>query len=276
MNLSTFIVSLFSVSIFASSVNLSQQNLKANKILKAIKPDRVTHFSILEGPTLGGNMLRSDELGNETTNGIFSWHQISLQYDINDRVTFIANPRFMIFHTNPNDNGETQNVRAEFDTPVFGFNFTYFTYKNLTFTGSINSGLFLRSDGATQDTLKYNPGGFQVLNLKVDNKNDVGAWIWGRYREYERPSGADRFPVFVAPYYSHVFSDSFSTTTFYQYNGNLTADNKAEVFTDDHLGQMFNFRVNKFLTVQPMVLLYRASDFNLSRGNINVWLSGVF
>ena len=46
------------------SANTSSTNLSQN-VLEKIKPDRISHFSIISGPSVDGNSERNDAQGNE-------------------------------------------------------------------------------------------------------------------------------------------------------------------------------------------------------------------
>lgn len=255
-----------------SSVNSLKYNKIVPKWQKLLLPDRLTHFTQYTGPSLSldGNPKKFD--GSENVGGQNSWHQVSLQYQINKETRFVFNPRFTLNY-GPLKQGENQ---GELVNPVFGINTTWYKNGNFTFSGGLNSVAYVFDADDREDGLVFNPGGFQSLNYKINNKVDVGSWLWARYRYFQNNPDRARLPMFVAPYASYAVNDKLGFTAFYQYNGTVDEIDTVTVDPDDTLNILTSISVAKNLTVQPIITLYRETDMELASGNLNVWISGRF
>jgi hypothetical protein len=273
-----------SSSIFAqTSTSLQNSNsietdLGASRILDIITPDRAGHFSIFNGPSLSRNGSRSyDFQGNQIDSDgapitLSSWHQVSFQWELGNNTQFIINPRFIIDYNNPDAN--QGRGAGSLDNPVFGINSVWYKNGNFTFAGSINTIFAAVTEDSQQDQLIANPGGFQAMNYKVNNSLVVGGWLWGRYNYALNADNSA--PVFIAPYLTYTFNDTVSVQPFYQYNGEVADAQRVDWDADDSFNLMVNFRINKYLTMMPIVTVFRETDFNVARGNLNMWVSGSF
>lgn len=261
----------------AETKNTLKYDSKTSKFIKAITPDKISHFSIYSGPSLTGDGNPNDSVGAENTRGQRSWHQVSLQYKINDRFKFVFNPRFtMEFGKNDPDR-----QRFGIDNPVFGLQGLWYKNGNFTFSGGVNTVAATLTESAREQQQYMNPGGFNAVNYKVNNKVDVGSWLWARHVRKFRANGVNGFsttdtPIFVAPYTSYTVNDKLSFTAYYQYNGSFTAVDTVQIDADDEFGFITAYTLNKYLTIQPIIQLFRASDFDVTSGNLNFWISGRF
>lgn len=253
-------------------VNTTKYDSKSSRFLKAITPDRVTHFSTYSGPSLNleGNPNNSD--GTEKTAGQSSWHQVSLGYQLTKSTRFVFNPRFTGSY-GPSEPGENRFKLAD---PVFGITTTWYKNGNFTFSGGLNTVAYVFTESNRERGLVANPGGFQSANYKLNNKWDVGVWIWGRYNVYTKPNDEDKLPYFVDPYVSYTANDKLSFTAFYDYSGSIDAIDEVSVSTSDSFNFLTAISVGKNLTIQPIITLFRATDMDIASGNLNFWISGRF
>jgi hypothetical protein len=255
------------------AVNALKYDKYVPKWQRLLLPDRVSHFSTFNGPSLNGNGNPNTFDGQEDSGGQSSWHQVSMQYEMDNGYRFVFNPRFVMEY-GPEQEGED---RYKLDNPVFGITGLWYKNGNFTFSGGLNTVAYVFDEGDREDGLLFNPGGFQSLNYKVNNQVDVGSWVWARFRYFQNNSERSRLPMFVAPYASYTVNDKLSFTGFYQYNGIISNDvERVEIDPDDTLNFLTSYTINKYITIQPIVTLYRETEMNIADGNLNVWISGRF
>lgn len=255
-----------------NAINTTKYESKTNRILEAITPDRVSHFSIVNGPGLNfdGNPNNFD--GTEDTGGQSSWHQVSLGYNLNDTTRFVFNPRFTGSY-GPSEPGEE---RYKLSDPVFGITTTWYKKGNFTFSGGLNTVAYVFTESNRERGLVANPGGFQSANFKLNNNWDAGLWIWARYNVYTKPNNKAKTPYFVDPYVSYTANDKLSFIAYYDYQGAIESFDEVSVDTNDSFNFLTAIKVAKNLTIQPIITLYRATDMDIASGNLNFWVSGRF
>ncbi len=259
--------------ISTDSPNNVFQNLSGERVLEAIKPDRISYFSIFAGPSLNGSGDPVDEFGEVEENSINTWNQVSFQYQVTETKRFVLNPRFILNHNDPE-------ARAfEVDDPVIGVAGRWFQFGKLSFGGGLNSIMpFARTPDTREDGLMFNPGGFNSLSYQATPKLSVGTWIWGRAFFYERSTEIrdERYAFFLSPQVNYDFSDNFGMSVFYQFDGEANNEYDIEMDTDQTLNLMTTITLNKYLTLQPMITLFQESSFQFESANFNMWLSGRF
>lgn len=268
------IASLFTIGAFAqSSSNTLETDLSTGRLLDKIKPDRVTHWSMVNGPALSGQAsgnFNSD--GTRDEGAISGWHQVSLQYQLNEKTRFVVNPRFTTNYNDPKQNGA--NPVANLTNPVLGIQTTWYQKGNFTFAGGLNTVFWTFEDDDQQEGLIANPGGFNSASFRINNALSVGSWIWGRYNY--RTNADNDAPIFLAPFVRYAPNDKFFIQPFYQWNGEVATSDTVTMDTDDNFNLLFSYTINDMLTLQPMITLFRDQDFNLTKGNLNMWVSGRF
>lgn len=257
-----------------SQSNISNINTQ-NNILKKIKPDHLNYFSIFSGPSLGGSGNPVNQEGQIQKGSITTWNQIGSSWNIrNSKLRIIANPRFAINH-----NSLASEKDFELLDPVFGIAGPWFQAGKLRFSGSINSILpALRTNDTKNGQLIFNPGGFNSISYTYSSKVTLGSWIWARFKFYEgdRPENQDILSYFLAPIITYSFNDKTSSSIFYQINGESLNGDKLSWFNDESLNLTTSFRISKYLTLEPMITMFRGTSFNLSKSNFNLWISGSF
>lgn len=252
-----------------------EKDITTFRFLDRIKPDRISHFNIFNGPALSGDTSDPfDAEGVRDEGGISGWHQISFQYQLTKKTRFVINPRF----TTTYNSREANNGRpaAEWANPVLGITSTWYQNGNFSFSGGLNTSFLNATESTQEDQLLINPGGFNAVNYQVNSRFNVGSWLWGRYQIYQNRDEYDALPIFVAPYVTYAFNDKFTVQPFWQYNGNIERSDKVNIDTDDHFNVLFSYRISKQINLQPIITVFRAQEFNLAKGNLNLWLSGAF
>jgi hypothetical protein len=269
------LITLFlSVTSFAqTSTNILETDISSPRFLERIKPDGVTHWSMVNGPGLSGRA--SDNFNSDGTKeegSISGWHQVSLQYQLNDKTRFVVNPRFTTNYNDPEQN--SARPVANLTNPVLGIVTTWYENGNFAFRGGVNTVFWTFEDEDQQEGLIANPGGFNSVSYRLNNSFTVGSWLWGRYNY--RTNADNDAPIFLAPFVRYSPNDNFFIQPFYQWNGEVSSVDTTTMDTDDNFNLLFSFRINNMLTLQPMITLFRDQDFNLAKGNINMWVSGRF
>ena len=267
-----FFASLSATLSFAAT-NRMQGNIGTG-FLDTITPDRVSHFSIFSGPAIDGDNNPRSFDGTLETSGISSWHQVSFGWDIAENTRFVINPRFVLEESSAS---EGQAV-ARLDNPVLGITKLWYKNGNFTFSGGLNTIFATVTDSSREAGLEWNPGGFQAANYEVNNRIDVGTWLWGRYRYFRKDAEKSRAPIFVSPYITYENNDYLKTQIFYQVNGRVENDT-IDTFVwdpDEHLNFSIIYQLSERFSVQPIITVFRETDFSLSKGNINMWISGRF
>lgn len=273
-----FLILLTMTATAFANINTTTTSNQSQSFLKKIAPTRIGYFSIFSGPSLGsGDRIKAD--GSVDEGSINTWNQVSFGWKINDKARFVINPRFEINHNSPS----ADKVSAL--DPVFGVALTYFKNDNLTIGGGLNTILpFARTESTEEKGRLFNPGGFQFLDYKLTSKVSVGTWLWARMYFYDGTVQRDddgnikgnRLAFFTAPLITYSFSDKFSATAYYQFDGEQSKSNPLAMKKEDHLGLITSFTVNKLLTLQPMLTFYASNGLDMAKANFNMWLSGRF
>ena len=236
-------------------------------------PDRVSYFAILSGPSTKGGS-RFDEFGESDPNSISTWAQISFQWQLDARTRFVVNPRFALDHDWTSPESES---KVEFDEPVFGITRRWFQGTRWSLSGGLNTIVpWLRRQDLRDDGLIFNPGGFQMLSYRATSKLSFGSQLWARAFFYDgsNESDADRGAIFFAPQVDYQFNDRFGLSFFYQVNGDVENNYALTIGQDETLNLSGTMNLLKGLALQPMISLYRNTDFSLDKANLNLWLSG--
>lgn len=272
------ILALISSQTFAqTSGSMLSTDLDTSRILERIKPDVVSHFSIITGPATtrdSNNQYNADgELGEGgQLNG---WHQISVQYQLTKKTRFVINPRFAIDYNKQETNNAQPAARGV--NPVMGITSTWYQNGNFSFSGGFNTIFANVERGTQEDGLIINPGGFETVDYKINNRLSVGSWLWGRYMVATNPDKDDeRFPFWAYPYIRYNVTDNFYIQPNFEYRGDIETIDTIDWQTDDRFNFQFSYTFNKYITVQPMVTVFRAQDYNLAKGNLNFWVFGSF
>ncbi len=263
---------LLNTAMAQQSATQSMTNLKKKNLLSKIKPTGMSYFSIVTGPSIGGSDPVSSS-GETNENSLATWNQVSLQWEINKRTNFVFNPRFSFRH-NTNEQDKFRSLDS-----VIGITRTWYKSENakLSFAGGINTIMpFARTQTTRKNGTTLNPGGFNSLSYKVNNTLTAGTWLWGRYFINDQSNKDDdtRAAFQIIPRVDLNFTDKFSSTVFYQYNGSTTVDNTTVIDQADSLNILLSYNVGKLLTLQPMITMFRDTNFNLAKSNLNIWLSG--
>lgn len=264
--------------IFLPQIALAQNSYyktTAERFADLVLPDRMTYFSVYSGPSFGGDGDPVNSSGEVQENSINTWNQVSFQWQATKKTRIVLNPRFLINH---NPDAETR--ETELVDPVVGFNTVWYKGEKLTFAGGINTILpFARTEGTEEDGVIFNPGGFNSLMYQATPRFSFGTWIWGRALFYDRPVGEldERYSFFFSPQVNYQFYDDFSATVFFQFDGDaVTTYRDIYLESDETLNFMTTITINQYLTLQPMITVFRETGFNPSQGNFNLWLSGRF
>ena len=267
------LLSVMSFSAFAqsTSINTSQKDLSTS-FLEKIKPDRISHFSIVFGPGLDGNGSPVDSNGTVQDDGISSWHQISFGYNITKKTRFVVNPRFLIEKSSVSDSTSV----GKLADPVIGITSTWYKNGNFTFSGGLNTILAAVSDSAIDRGTEWNPGGFQTINYDVNDKISIGSWLWGRYEYHRKDSTRRRAPMGISPYFTYSAADKLNLQAFYEVTGKVTNADTLSWSEGDNLNLSFSYKFNKTLSIKPIVTVFKNTDYDLAKGNLNFWISGSF
>lgn len=260
-----------------ANISTTTTGSKLSQLIEKLKPSRISHFSIINGPSLDGDSVPNNTDGSANKgDGINSWHQISLGYDLTEKTRFVFNPRFTITYNR--DAAGEKATEAAIDTFVTGITSTWYENGRFSFSGGLNTafGMFM-SDADVNRELILSPGGFQVLNFQHNAALSYGTWLWGRYRKYDNAPTRDKAPFSIQPYVSYQVNDKLGYTAFYTQNGAIENDVKGIRNDDDqNFNVMLSYSFSNGITVRPMVTVFKESDFKLSEGNLNVWVSGRF
>jgi hypothetical protein len=270
----TLFILLVSTSVLAqSNISVSTKDLSGSRLLERIKPDRVTHWSMVNGPGLSGRSSGQFEAdGTRDEGAISGWHQVSLQYQLTEKTRFVVNPRFTTNYNDPEQNSASP--VANLTNPVFGIQTTWYENGNFAFRGGANTIFWTFEEDDQEEGLIANPGGFNSASYRINSSWTVGSWVWGRYNY--RTNADNDAPIFLSPFVRYTVNDSFFIQPFYQWNGEIASTDRITMDTDDNFNLLMSFRINDMLTLQPMVTLFRDQDFNLAKGNLNMWISGRF
>ena len=273
MKLIPILLSVMSFAAIAqtTSINTTQKDLSTS-FLDKIKPDRISHFSILSGPSIDGNSSPQNFDGTVNTDGTSSWHQVSFGYNLTKKTRLVINPRFVIERSSVTDDTSV----GKLDNPVIGITSTWYKNGNFTFSGGLNTIIAAVSESAIARGTEWNPGGFQSANYKVNDKLNVGTWLWGRYEFHRNAPDRRRAPLFVSPYISYSLADKLTLQAFYQANGKITNADALNWDNDEQMNFSFSYKLSKGLTLQPIITVYRETDFDVQQGNLNLWVSGRF
>lgn len=272
MTLITMSTLILNTAFAQQATPLSKLTYKKKSLLSKLKPTGITYFSAVTGPSIGGSDPVSST-GEVNENSINTWNQISLQWKVDKRTNFVFNPRFSLRH-----NTLEQDKIRSLDS-VIGVTRTWYKSDDgkLSFAGGLNTIMpFARTQTTTESGLIFNPGGFNSLSYTINNTLTVGSWFWGRYYINDKSNENDdtRAAFQIIPRFDLNFSDKFSSTVFYQYNGSTTVDNTTVIDQSDSLNVMVGYSLNKLITIQPMITMFRETNFNLAKSNLNIWISG--
>ncbi len=251
--------------------NLFYQQQPTSDLLKKLKPKQINYFSIFTGPSVGDLSDPVDEEGEIDENSLSTWNQVSFQWDLSEKSRFVFNPRFTINHNDPS--GEN----IEMNSPVFGVVSTWYKNEKFSFGGGLNTHIpSLRGKDDRDDSIAFNPGGFNSLSYQINPRLSLGSWIWARALFYDEATSVDdaRIAYFFAPQVNYALSDNTIATIFYQINAEVNNSYQWEFEKDESLNFLLTFKINSFLTIEPMLTSFRASNFSLKNSNINIWLSG--
>lgn len=258
--------------ISTAGTNFTYKSLAVPLSIEKIKPDRISYFSIYAGPALNGSGDPLDENGVIEEESISTWNQVSTQWQVTKNLRFVLNPRFSVNHN-------STEKRFEWENPVLGLAGTWYKYKKFTFGGGLNTIVpFARKVSTREDGLVFNPGGFNSVSYQLTPKISFGSWIWGRAQFYERSTELEdeRLSFFYAPIVNYDFNDTFGTSVFYQVNGETNNEYGVRWDEDETANLLFTINVSKYLTLQPMVTVFRETNYKVDQGNFNMWLSGRF
>lgn len=257
----------------AATQSTSQADLSVGQsLLQKARPDAITYWSEYAGPALGRGGERASAEGEDALNSMELWNQISVRWKISDKYTFVANPRF-IWNLD-RASGADEYV---FDDPVVGVIGEWYRNGRFSFGGAIDSITPLaRTNGTIEDGLLFNPGGFNSVNYILDENWSVGSWIFGRYNIYRDAIAEtqEQFAFWVAPAIHYTATDNLNFRLFYRLN--YTADNESrlKLDEDESLNLMVGITLNQYLTLEPIISMYRASDYSIENANFGMWLSG--
>jgi hypothetical protein len=268
-------IALFSITLSLNlfsqnSGNISSSDLSRPNFLKKIVPNHITYFSEFSGPSVDGNRFNVNSEGEDVTRELETWNQISFQWELNSNIKIIANPRFIINHT-------TTSNSFSFDDPVFGFAGS-FKFDKLSVNLELSSILpFARTLGTQNDRIVYNPGGFNSISYQIDNSYSAGLWFLYRVNFFEGKNPEDEtLSTLVAPNFQYNISDKLgSVMLFYRFDNNVL--NRNLLFEkDDSANLLYTYTFNKYISLQPILTVYREADFSLSKMQVNVWAYGTF
>ena len=84
-------------------------------------------------------------------------------------------------------------------------------------------------------------------------------------------------PISIQPFVTYSLNDKLSFSTFYAQNATIERDAKETTWDQDqNLNFLTAYKLTKNLTIQPIITLYRETNFDLAQGNLNFWISGRF
>lgn len=276
-NLLPLVLLVLAPTAFANSnTQVSSKSIETSSFAKAIKPDRISHFTEITGPSLSGDSRPNNVDGSENTDGMQIWNQVSFQWKINDNYRWVFNPRFTANIGQAKTGDERHSTDTDLNSWVTGIQATWYQNGKLKISGGINSVFGILSDTDEQRELVMNPGGFQTIRYTLNEKVNFGTWFWMRYRYYRNAPDKSKFPTFVSPFVNYSVNDKLGYSAFYQVNGKFTEIDSAEWDADDHMNFAVSYSISKNLSIMPIVRLFRKTDFELSEGNLMMWVSGSF
>lgn len=256
----TLCISLF-MPILAKNTSVFESS-QLSKFAKKVLPKRVSYFSAVDGPRLTGKSSAS------------SFNQIALRWDTPSADhEFVVNNQFLANHT-PSD-GDKRYILID---PWFGVRGQWFKFGNLSAFGTMDTLTPLtRLKDTREQGILFNPGGFNIINYQVNDDFSFGGYLIFRTYIYGRKTTLEdkRSNFLVAPSANYNVNSWFTTSVFYQFNGETDQNYKTSIFEDDSLNFMQTFKINKFLTFEPRLTFFRESNFNIDKGSFNIWLSGM-
>ena len=257
-----------------AAVGVNKLEIESRSRLRQVAPDRITHFSIVDGPSTRGGGARFDANGELEQGALDTWSQISFQWQLDDKTRFVFNPRF----TTKLNAIQGQEQQADWDDPVIGITRVWYQKEKFVFSGALNTILpFLRTQSTIDRRRFLNPGGFQFISYQYTPKLSFDAQLWGRWilhQGADRPATENNFNYFWAPQITYRLTDDFQLIGFYQVNGALDQSWKNRVDDDQSLNLQLSYNVNQAIVLQPLLTLYRKQNFDLGKANIGLCVSG--
>ncbi len=255
------------------SINRLESTERVSNFFKKVAPDTANFFSEFLGPSADGGNFNLDSEGNNDPRDILTWNQVSFQWNLTEdkKNRFVFNPRFIINHSK----NSAESIDPE--SAVVGYAGSFSSGK---FSANINLNTilpFMRDRDVQDDNLMFNPGGFNSLNYQFSDSISGSLWVWFRMKFYEGrkdPNSDTKLSSFLAPYVSYKINDEIgSIAAFYWINERLV-ESDFQIDRNDNFNLMYSYTLNKYLTIQPFIRLYRANGFSLKTAQLNVWLSG--
>jgi len=243
----------------STSVSTSTTKLETSFMDKLKKNSSMSYFSLFSGPGISNptntNTLDADN-NPEVGSPMNMWNQVSYRYQLTKDVRFVLNGRFEQYFGRrlDGDGNAVQNTVGL--NPVTGFNIRHKFTDKLSYSGSVNTILANVEQGTIDDGLVANPGGFQTILYKVNDRVSVGSWISTRisfYNNAQRNEDSKRWDLYIAPFAEYAIND----TTFLRGWIGKDRDHEAgesltsTVNRGHDVGLGVDFGINKHLGIYP-------------------------
>ncbi len=174
------------------------------------------YFSQTDGPNIDSmNNQLNDDFGEETSDRISVWNQISVRYPLSQKIDLIVNPRFEIKFT---DEAFT------LLDPVVGVQSVWYKNGKFAFFSTIDTELPL-SDSARNSGELLSPGSFMDVSYQVTDKLMIGSWGSVRVSLFENDTYFDQdqgkldehkhLDLGASPYIQYQLYDNLAFRTYY-------------------------------------------------------------
>lgn len=246
-----------------TSISTSSTDLSKSVFDKLRENSSMSYFSLLSGPGIATptNTNTLDD-SNEPSVGspMNMWNQVSYRYQMTKDVRFVLNGRFEQYFGRrlDSDGNAVQNTVGL--NPVTGFNIRHKFTEKFSYSGSVNTILANVQQGTIDSGLVANPGGFQTLLYKVNDKVNVGSWVSARisfYNNAKRNDESKRWDLYVAPFAEYNVAENTWIRGWIGQDWDHEADEAlTETVNRGHdLGLGVDVGINKHLGVYPYITM---------------------
>lgn len=234
----------------------------------------MSYFSVFTGPgitSLGSYQINSN--GDEDTAApINQWTQLSYRYRLDDRTSFILNPRFQYYYAD-REAGERMRPRS----PLVGLTRNFQLTQKLKFSGMLATNLMNVEEDIREKGQILNPGGFQSLSYEVNNYLTTGLWFWFNAFIYQENSEDNTsYSLMFSPFVDYRLSDK-GTFRFWieQYYDDLPEKswlNPVNSGLSTFVG--YEYTLGPHLGIKPYLATNFSSETSTRATSIGAWIFG--